>query len=117
MTGGWPGRTAFCLIAAVGVFALGACGSEPVADASERTVTKAENGSSWPLTVDEITLHCELNMVTGTTQGKTYAINGSAKGEREEHGWRDLSEIWADDPNVAGLKKDVSGLIQQRLEL
>lgn len=75
----------------------------------------------WPLTVSEVTLRCDSaegpKMVTVEADGRTYALNGTAKGFAEEHGWRDLHEIWRDNPEVEGLKVDVGPLIQRGLTL
>lgn len=72
-------------------------------------ITRDMLGESWPLTVDEITLHCIDHAIIGGVNGVMYAINGTAKSRAEAHGWRDIDEIWADD--VVGLKKDLSVLI------
>ena len=45
-------------------------------------VSRAEFGEKWPLTVDEGELHCSRSKVTfTTTDGKVYAVNGTAKAE------------------------------------
>ena len=81
-------------------------------------ISRQDLGKDWPLTVDSGTLHCErvgLDAVTFTADdGTTYAVNGAAKGTDE---WPDIDRIWADNPDVKGLKIDIGPLIQRGLRL
>jgi hypothetical protein len=43
-----------------------------------------------------------------------YAVNGLAKGTDK---YADIMAIWADNPDVPGLKKDMSGLTDEGLSL
>jgi hypothetical protein len=69
----------------------------------------------WRLTVESGTLHCDGDAVTfETADGRTYAVNGTAIG-RHEH--PEIDAIWADDPALAGLKKNIGPLIDKGVEL
>jgi hypothetical protein len=60
------------------------------------------------------TLRCEGDAVTfDTTDGDTYAVNGTAKTTTD---YPDIDPIWADDPALAGLKKNIGPLIGPRLD-
>ena len=101
-----------CVLVAVGA-ALSACGG---ADPQSKQVDRA-NFADWPLTSESGTLKCEgsdgVGGVTIEVDGKTYAVNGSAKGDRSN---ADIAPIWAAD-KTPGLKKDIGPLIQEGLRL
>jgi hypothetical protein len=77
----------------------------------------------WPLKVPYVVAHCEGITVTGrhlqvatvdAPDGKTYAANGTAK----DHGsYLDIDPIWAANPDVAGLKIDMSPVLDAALAL
>lgn len=80
-------------------------------------------GDKWPLTVPYVTAHCQAITVDGrrlkavfvdAPGGKTYALNGTAK-DHSSH--PDIDPIWAPHPEVAGLKSDVSPVIDAALAL
>lgn len=79
---------------------------------SRRTFTEA--GMEWPLTADEGVLRCESGAVVIEVYGNDYALNGMA---RSLGRYRDLHDIWADDPEVEGLKISVGPLIDMGLTL
>jgi hypothetical protein len=85
---------------------------------SEVRITKQEFGTKWPFTVDEGTLACKgkssFGEVIFTANGKTYAINGTAKGTKK---YLSIDEIWADNPSVSGVKKDIGPIIERGLKL
>src|SRR5262245_11407159 len=55
----------------------------------------------WPLTVESGVVDCEVNSVIFTTDdGTVYAVNGFADGEADAKGWRDITPIWADNPDI-----------------
>lgn len=62
----------FCLVGAMSavVSAQGA---------NERTVSKAQYGERWPLTVDGGVIACTANAATFRAAGRTWALNGIAK--------------------------------------
>lgn len=82
-------------------------------------VTRDDLGTEWPLTVDYAILACEpktaggmdLQIATLTApDGTVYALNGTAKDHTD---YADLAPIWADDPDVEGLKINIGPLIDQ----
>jgi hypothetical protein len=85
------------------------------------TRTSAEYGNKWAFTVDNGELDCIPNVpgersgdvILKTDQG-TYAINGSAMGKGI---YKDLEEIWRDDPNNPGAKISVSDVIDSGLDI
>ncbi len=81
-------------------------------------VSRSELGEEWPLTVDEGVLACDGKDGTGsatfTSGGTKYALNGLAKGKGDGI---DIDPIWAPNPEVSGLKKDISPLIDRALAL
>ncbi|MDP1820676.1 MAG: DUF2511 domain-containing protein [Acidimicrobiales bacterium] len=50
-------------------------------------------------------------------EGVTYALNGLARGSAEENGWREIDEIWRDNPDIPGTKVDIGPLIDRGLDL
>jgi hypothetical protein len=78
-------------------------------------VSRVEFGDTWPLTVEAGELLCVNQAVVFSTGGITYAVNGTAKDRADELGWQDIAPIWADGD--AGLKKDMSPLIERGLAL
>jgi len=118
------------LIAALAIviaFSLAGCGGDdeqtatttPTTTAAPAAepghVSRATMGEDWPLTVDSGTLRCEGDAVTfETTDGDIYAVNGTAKTTTD---YPDIDAIWADDPALAGLKKNIGPLIDQGLKL
>lgn len=88
-----------------------------VGAASER-VSSADFGENWPLKVKGGVLNCELiyeyEIVTFTTNGKTYAVNGLARGNRaKKRGWLDVDKIWKTDPRDSELKINIGPLIDR----
>lgn len=80
-------------------------------------------GDKWPLNVPYVVAHCQGITVAGrplqvitldAPDGKTYAANGTAK----DHGnYLDIDPIWAPNPDVSGLKIDISPVIDATLAL
>lgn len=81
-------------------------------------MSRADFPGSWPLTVESGTLRCVgsggVGDVTFETGGRVYAVNGTAK---SEPGTVDIRPIWADDPQAAGLKKNMAALTDAGLAL
>ncbi|SDK71995.1 Protein of unknown function [Cryobacterium psychrotolerans] len=77
----------------------------------------------WPLTVPYVVAQCE-NITAGgmnlqvltidTPDGTTYAANGTAKDHTD---YPSLDPVWADNPDVDGLKIDISPIIDAGLML
>ena len=82
-------------------------------------VTRDNLGEEWPLTVDYVILACEPKTAGGmdlqiasltAPDGTVYALNGTAKSHTD---YADIAPIWADNPNVEGLKIPISPLIDR----
>lgn len=99
------------VIGAIALLAVAGCGAEGT------EVSRDDFGSSWPLTVDSGTLRCEgeggFGAVVINADGTDYAVNGVAKGQ----GYEPIDPIWADDPELAGLKVSIGPLIDRGLAL
>ena len=81
-------------------------------------VSRAELGDEWPLTVEEGTLRCDGAQQAGAvffeTDGRVYPVNGIARGRTDGP---EIDEIWADDPDFEGAKKNIGVLIERGLAL
>jgi hypothetical protein len=121
---------ALALVAATGALAvLGVTGcgdsqsntaatDQPSLANNEKSVSRADYGGKWPLKVESGTLRCDdPGAVTFTSNGTTYWVNGTAGGMADTHGWKDIRPIWADDPDVTGLKISIGPLIDDGLAL
>ena len=85
-------------------------------------VVSTDFGDEWPLTVPYAVVHCDEILAGGrllqvatldAPDGTTYAANGTAK----DHGnYADIDPIWAPDPEVDGLKIDISPIVDAALE-
>ena len=82
-----------------------------------------EFGDDWPLTTPYVVAHCDkisaggmhLQVVTiDAPDGMTYAANGTAKDHTD---YPALDPIWADDPDVDGLKINISPIIDAGIAL
>lgn len=80
-------------------------------------------GDEWPLTVPYAVVRCknitaggmDLNVVTlDAPDGTRYAVNGTAQAHTS---YPEIDPIWAADPNVDGLKIDISPVIDAGLKL
>ncbi|MGA1838222.1 hypothetical protein VD659_14975 [Herbiconiux sp. 11R-BC] len=80
-------------------------------------------GDAWPLTTPFAVVHCEEQTVDGrvlqlvtleTPDGKAFAVNGTA---RDHSDLPDILPIWAEDPDVDGLRVDISPVIDAGLAL
>ena len=92
--------------------------AEKALSPSEAEVSREEFGAKWPLTVDRGVLSCNgsngVGQVFFTSGGKTYAVNGLARGTKK---YPPADEIWADNPSGPGPKKDIGPLIERGLKL
>ena len=65
-------------------------------------VSKTPLDTDWPFTVPVGTLECrtfgKLHIVTITSNGITYAVNGTARSRLKELGLQDSDDIWKRDP-------------------
>lgn len=86
-----------------------------------QVVSRAEFGNQWPLTVDGGTLRCkfpdserpQVHALLIEVGYETYALNGVAKTHAARNGWRDVREIWRDNPHIPGTKVPVSPLVSR----
>jgi hypothetical protein len=72
----------------------------PTPNPTPGEVSHADPVDVWPLTIDtgRLARH-PTKHVTFTGNGKTYAVNGTAKSAAAEKRWeKNIDEIWADDP-------------------
>lgn len=93
-----------------------------VSYAGGANVTESEYGEKWPLSVQSGTLNCTslgtLGIVTFTANGITYAVNGTAKARAKQNGWREINEIWRDNPNPQyGPKINIGPIVEKGLSL
>jgi Protein of unknown function (DUF2511) len=98
------GGMRFCAGAAALVLVVTACGS------AQQQIKAKDFGPTWPFTVKSGMLRCDARRsVTLVTAGKTYAVNLRAQRRAAAEGWRDVAEIWATGPPMAGLpgKKNI----------
>jgi hypothetical protein len=92
--------------------------------AGSANISKSQFKDQWPLTVDSGTLKCEpaptslkVQFVTFTSGGKTYALNGIARGQAKQRGWKEIDPIWKDNPEIPGAKINIGPLITLGLTL
>lgn len=93
-------------------------------EAASTKVSRDEFKGDWPLTIDSGTLTCErflnfksVKLVTLSSGGKTYALNGIASGQAKKRGFLDIYTIWRDHPKLPGLKVNIGPLIERALAL
>ncbi|MGJ9414230.1 DUF2511 domain-containing protein [Aeromicrobium sp. CF4.19] len=87
-------------------------------DGSGANVDESQFGDDWPLTVESGRVNCSpvgdtsgVEAVFTSDDEKRYALNGTAKGGAEANGYLMVDEIWADNPDFDGAKKDIGVLI------
>lgn len=85
-------------------------------------VSRSMLGDDWPFTCEDGVIGCaDSDCVVFTTNGVTYAVNGTARepGKLAAHGWKDLntSGLWADDPAYKGKKKSIGSIIDRGLDI
>jgi len=79
-------------------------------------VSKDKYGDQWPFTVDFGILACRRwnAVIFRTEDHQVYALNGKAIAMKK---YKDVRQIWKDNPNIPGAKVSLSRLIQEVLEL
>ena len=110
------------VVVALGAFAFtllsndgGSSSNAPVVTSDGLAVSRADFGADWPLTVESGVLSCIApSSVVIEANGRMYAVNGAAKSQT---GLAAIDAIWADNPSVAGLKKDIAPLVDKGLTL
>jgi hypothetical protein len=77
----------------------------------QTTITKNEFGNEWPLSINSGVVKC-LPIGNGSVvfeaEGKTYAINGTAKGFAKKHNFYSIEDIWLDDPKFLEMAKEIA---------
>jgi hypothetical protein len=81
-------------------------------NSNEIEILKETFEGDWPFTVESGTLGCDKSMIYFTTNGKTYGINGISKKTYPEP-----DEIWADNPDIPGLKISIGDVVNKGMEL
>ena len=62
-------------------------------------VHKDSYGDDWAFTVDEGVIECRAGeRVVFVAGSDVYAMNGLARGAMAQQGWKDINEIWKDNP-------------------
>lgn len=111
-------RSALVLVTVLPALVAGCSQDDPVGPGPTHVVHRADFGAKWPLTVDSGTLRCQgeadYGAVTLQTDGKVYALNVPASSQKLG---RPVNEIWADDPEAPGSKKEIGLLVAEGLEL
>jgi hypothetical protein len=85
--------------------------------AASTPVSRETMKDEWPLTLGSGVLGCERGAVTFRANGITYAINGTAMTQGKYLGWRDIREVWKDNPAIPGTKIGIGEMIQKGLLL
>ena len=111
------GRTvANLLVVGIVAFVALACGD------GGHTITKADYGDDWPLTVDDVKLFCDREfMVWIEADGFAYPVNGVAMDWlariHPDKEIRDFDDIWRENPDLPDTYVGVGGLIDDGLAL
>lgn len=103
-----------------GMIALGALVLwSNTAMAQSTTSMRLNPTPDWPLTVGAVTLRCHegYSITAQPDGGPLYAVNGTARGQRERRGWRDVREIWRDNPAIPGTKIPITPVLDAGLRL
>ncbi len=85
--------------------------SASVSVAGEMKLTQKQYGKKWPLNVDSGVVKClplGIGAIIFETQGKTYAVNGIAKGFSKKYGFLDIDKILMDDPEFYSFAKEAA---------
>jgi len=104
-------------LALLAALVLGACDGGDDSNADEDSfltpdmLTAIDSSAQWPFIdgINKVTIHCAgSNELTITTDDSDYpgeyALNGLA---RQTGQYDDIMDIWADDPDMAGLKINI----------
>jgi len=82
--------------------------------ANSAKISSSEFGAKWPFKVKEVEVRCrslgQLKELVVIADGKSYALNGTAKRDRS---LRDIEEIWLPDPSIPGTKINIGPIIER----
>lgn len=88
------------------------------------SVSRADLGNDWPLTVEKGTLQCfplpanrKLQVVTFAEGGNTYALNGTARSHANAYGYRDIRFVWKPNDSIPGTNMPLGALLDRGLAL
>ena len=100
---------------------VAACGSEaPPSPPSKTILLAADYGDRWPLTIPEVQIECLFGsavVVTDRSTGQRYAVNGTALSQLERLNAVRVDAVWKPDPDLPGLKVNISPLLDAGLRL
>ena len=96
---------------------LSACTTATEPETARISVSKAEFGAQWPVSVEKGELEC-IDGYDAVLQsgGITYALNGNVRQKAEKGIYHDVEEIWLDNPAIPGAKKDISVLLRPAVD-
>src|SRR6266511_3593490 len=81
-------------------------------------VERTAFGDAWPFTVERGVISCVgAGEVLFAANGNVYAVNGLARTNRAQKGYRDVAEIWRRHPTVPGAKVNIGPIIDRGLAL
>lgn len=110
-----PSRLTFLMSAWLGPVipaAIGMVMLMPSSGPETIMLTKSDLKDPWPLSVDQVQLHCvEGSMLVLESNGKRYALNGSARSAAAKRDWAEVDAIWLANPELPGTKISASELI------
>jgi hypothetical protein len=83
-----------------------------------RHLSLAKSGEKWPLKVNEGYFQCEkvgsnYKLFFQDSKSNLYAVNGLAKAGNTT---KEIDMIWKNNPEIPGLKIDISSFIDHGLE-
>lgn len=102
------------------LFLIISCNGNNSSNENTLTFKKQDYIGTWPFSVDEIEVYCSgyKEIYCRASNGKTYALNGTAKGiSRNNPSISKVEEIWLDDPEHTGLKLYYTDFIKEGLKL
>lgn len=86
--------------------------TETKVEITGKLITKNEFGDKWAFTVESGYVYSINNCAIFKVGDISYGLNGIAI----KAGYRDINEIWKDDPNFSGLKIDIGPFIDLALD-
>lgn len=85
--------------------------STQAAARNQMTISKDQFGDKWPLSVNSGVVECLAignGSVVFEAKGKTYAVNGTAKGFAKRYGFHSIEDIWLDDPKFFEMAQEIA---------
>jgi Protein of unknown function (DUF2511) len=75
------------------------------------TISKDQFGDKWPLSVSSGVVKCLAignGSVVFEAEGKTYAVNSTAKGFANRYEFHPIEDIWLDDPEFLEMARVIA---------